>query len=260
SDISGYISIVFWLIVFLPQLHKNYSRQSGSGLSLSFLIIWLVGDLFNLVGVILQKLMFTMFLLALWYTVADICLIWQVLYYNTQEDDDDTMDEAIVLQSPISNAVEETLLKRELSLTKVDTNSMEKQTTKVTKQSYDWVYGLGLILLIGLSFYCYYYTKSSEMSALPQTLGWSSAILYIGSRLPQIMKNWRQKSTDGLSPGMFICAVLGNIFFSLSIFLRSTERTYLLVNLSWIIGSLATVLFDMIIFFQFYAFDHRTIK
>jgi hypothetical protein len=42
------------------QLHENYQRQSGSGLSLSFLVIWLVGDLFNLAGVILQKLMFTM--------------------------------------------------------------------------------------------------------------------------------------------------------------------------------------------------------
>jgi hypothetical protein len=148
--------------------------------------------------------------LALWYTVADICLIWQVLYYSKQEKEPIEEDEAVVLQSPLSDAF---LLKRELSLTRVDTNSMEKQTIVRTRH-HDWMYGLILILLIGFSFYCYYYTNM-DTSAFPQVLGWSSAILYMASRLPQIMKNWRQKSTDGLSPGMFICAVLGNVFFSL---------------------------------------------
>lgn len=50
---------------------------------------------------------------------------------------------------------------------------------------------------------------------LPQLLGWTSAVLYVGSRIPQIVKNYRQKSTEGLSLGMFFCAVLGNILFTL---------------------------------------------
>ena len=49
---------------------------------------------------------------------------------------------------------------------------------------------------------------------LPQLMGWSSAVLYVGSRVPQILKNWRNKSTEGLSFGMFLCAVMGNVFFT----------------------------------------------
>jgi uncharacterized protein with PQ loop repeat len=57
--------------------------------------------------------------------------------------------------------------------------------------------------------------SSSSTRLIPQILGWLSAVLYVGSRLPQIIKNWRQQSTDGLSSGMFICAVIGNAFFTL---------------------------------------------
>lgn len=42
------------------QLQENYNRQNGDGLSLTFLIIWLAGDIFNLAGIIMERLMFTM--------------------------------------------------------------------------------------------------------------------------------------------------------------------------------------------------------
>ena len=45
-------------------------------------------------------------------------------------------------------------------------------------------------------------------------LAWVSTILYLGSRLPQILQNWRRKSTAGLSPGMFAAAFFGNVFYS----------------------------------------------
>jgi hypothetical protein len=55
----------------------------------------------------------------------------------------------------------------------------------------------------------------NDIPWLPQFLGWTSAILYVGSRIPQILKNYRERSTEGLSVGMFLCAVLGNLLFTL---------------------------------------------
>lgn len=48
-------------------------------------------------------------------------------------------------------------------------------------------------------------------------LSWTSTILYLASRLPQIYKNHRRRSTAGLSPGLFIAAFFGNLFYSSSI-------------------------------------------
>lgn len=48
-------------------------------------------------------------------------------------------------------------------------------------------------------------------------LSWSSTILYLGSRLPQLYKNWSRQSTAGLSPLLFIAAFCGNLFYSTSL-------------------------------------------
>ncbi|KAF9205645.1 hypothetical protein BGZ49_003740 [Haplosporangium sp. Z 27] len=76
------------------------------------------------------------------------------------------------------------------------------------------------------------------------TLGWGSAILYLGSRIPQIYRNWRLQSTEGLSILMFMFAVLGNVFYVASIFLNSMDYDYLIQNMPWWIGSGGTLVFD----------------
>ncbi|KAG0199021.1 hypothetical protein BGX33_011935, partial [Mortierella sp. NVP41] len=44
-------------------------------------------------------------------------------------------------------------------------------------------------------------------------LGWGSAALYLGSRIPQLYKNWRLKSCEGLSIMMFLFSVFGNALY-----------------------------------------------
>jgi uncharacterized protein with PQ loop repeat len=49
-------------------------------------------------------------------------------------------------------------------------------------------------------------------------LSWLSTVLYLGSRVPQLYKNYSRRSTSGLSPTLFIAAFFGNLFYSTSIF------------------------------------------
>ena len=48
-------------------------------------------------------------------------------------------------------------------------------------------------------------------------LSWFSTLLYLGSRLPQLYKNWDRQSTAGLSPLLFMAAFCGNLFYSSSL-------------------------------------------
>jgi hypothetical protein len=48
-------------------------------------------------------------------------------------------------------------------------------------------------------------------------LSWCSTLLYLGSRLPQLYKNWCLQSTAGLSPLLFFAAFCGNSFYSASL-------------------------------------------
>ncbi|KFY70124.1 hypothetical protein V499_09446 [Pseudogymnoascus sp. VKM F-103] len=89
SGILGSISIACWVTVFTPQILENFRRASAESLSLEFIVIWSLGDLFNVFGGILQGVLPTMLILAVYYVLADVVLIWQCLYYRgvpSQED------------------------------------------------------------------------------------------------------------------------------------------------------------------------------
>lgn len=60
SGICGSVSIACWLVVFSPQIAENFRRQSADGLSVAFLLIWLAGDVFNVLGAVLQGVLPTM--------------------------------------------------------------------------------------------------------------------------------------------------------------------------------------------------------
>ncbi|KAL4781995.1 PQ loop repeat-domain-containing protein [Aspergillus varians] len=52
---------------------------------------------------------------------------------------------------------------------------------------------------------------------LGSIFSWMSTVLYLGSRPPQLYKNYQRKSTSGLSPLLFIAAFCGNLFYSTSL-------------------------------------------
>jgi solute carrier family 66 (lysosomal lysine-arginine transporter), member 1 len=60
SGILGSVSIACWVVVFSPQIIENFRRSSAEGLSVEFIVIWLVGDVFNILGAILQGVLPTM--------------------------------------------------------------------------------------------------------------------------------------------------------------------------------------------------------
>ncbi|KAI8877341.1 PQ-loop-domain-containing protein [Backusella circina FSU 941] len=266
SSLAGYLSIGCWLIVFTPQLWENYKRKNGDGLSFSFLVIWLAGDVFNLIGVIMQDLLVTMFILALYYTVADMVLIWQVIYYQRQNNKLPTEEE--VFDSYTSNNDERNpLLDSATSTSYTEQRQQDTRQTSIQKQDrknnttvFNVMSWSLIILVTAISCYTYYLIHwcshdTHQLSWFPQVMGWTSAILYVGSRIPQILKNWKNKSTEGLSFAMFICAVMGNVLFTSSIFLKSTNQSFIIMNLSWIVGSCGTLVFDFIIFIQFFIYS-----
>ncbi|RSL51362.1 hypothetical protein CEP54_011462 [Fusarium duplospermum] len=82
-------------------------------------------------------------------------------------------------------------------------------------------------------------------------LGYGSAVCYSCARIPQIMKNYREKSCEGLAILFFLLSLTGNVTYFISLLAYSQEKTYLLNAVPWFLGSLGTVGEDMIVFAQF---------
>ncbi|KAJ1393232.1 PQ-loop repeat, partial [Sesbania bispinosa] len=50
----GVISVIVWTVAEIPQIITNYREKSTEGLSVAFLMTWIIGDLFNLFGCLLE--------------------------------------------------------------------------------------------------------------------------------------------------------------------------------------------------------------
>ena len=88
-------------------------------------------------------------------------------------------------------------------------------------------------------------------------LGYFSAICYLGARIPQIIKNYRDKSCEGLALLFFVLSLMGNITYGAGILFHSLDRGYVMTNLPWLIGSLGTMVEDGVIFAQFRMYADR---
>ncbi|KAG7531652.1 PQ-loop repeat [Arabidopsis thaliana x Arabidopsis arenosa] len=79
----GVISVISWGVAEIPQIMTNYSEKSTEGLSIAFLTTWMIGDIFNLLGCLMEPATLpTQFYMALLYTVTTSVLYVQSIYYG----------------------------------------------------------------------------------------------------------------------------------------------------------------------------------
>lgn len=92
-------------------------------------------------------------------------------------------------------------------------------------------------------------------------MAWSCTVLYLTSRMPQIWKNFERKSVEGLSIFMFIFAALGNLAYTMSIFLiEEKPHDFYEREFPYILGASGTLTFDMIIYMQWWKYRNNRPK
>ncbi|KAI4751800.1 PQ-loop-domain-containing protein [Aureobasidium sp. EXF-3400] len=314
SGIMGSISIACWVVVFSPQIIENFRRSSAEGLSIEFVIIWLLGDFANIIGAVMQRVLPTMIILAIYYTFADIVLLAQCFYYRgfhfrdpkpvkPSDVEQETPTERSGLLSANGNGTSDLPRVRSASsfgerfvnegVHMSPANPMHPtpkvQRPRSAKRSImqKLLFNLTcIVLVVAAGIAGYYLSPSSNgneteqqqndnlhFNIVGQVFGYLCAALYLGSRIPQLLLNYRRKSTEGLNALFFLFACIGNLTYVLSIFAfnpichhgkhgqkcRPGEASeiygrYILVNLSWLLGSLGTLFLDFGVFAQFFIY------
>ncbi|KZT52114.1 PQ-loop-domain-containing protein [Calocera cornea HHB12733] len=257
SSVAGWMSIACWIIVYSPQIYENYTLKSGEGLSVGFVVIWLAGDLCNLVGALMAGLIPTVIILAIYYTLCDLTLLIQIYYYRH-------VHRAHI--GPIAPTPSES----SPLLGDSSSSALPSSEPKPDPRSKAWrstvIYSLAAAFVVGTGLIAWRISKSvdhgvegspgspdegEELGWTTQIIGWCSAVLYLGSRIPQILKN-RETKCSGLSLALFIFAVAGNVTYVFSICIKSMQWQYLVANSSWLAGSGLTVFLDFIVLGQFF--------
>ncbi|OKL58811.1 hypothetical protein UA08_05630 [Talaromyces atroroseus] len=286
SGVLGSVSLTCWIFLLVPQLIENYRYGSAEGLSMAFLFVWFVGDVTNLVGGLWAQLVPVVLAIAVYFCIADGVLISQCLYYNIhnarreqqQHQRRDSAHSALDSPTPTTPLLgrrfsdELSNSRRRRSSADIQRRASYPDSTlaKIVEESESgtkaWLKNVFSVLAIvaigaggwGIAWQAglwkpapVVHDGNNHIAPGAQFLGYFSAICYLGARLPQIYKNYSEKSCEGLSLLFFILSLLGNLSYGAGILAHSTEKEYFLNNLPWLIGSLGTMFEDVTIFVQF---------
>lgn len=251
----GYFSILCWLFAQVPQFYKNAALGTSESLSLVFLWNWLLGDVCNLVGCILTNQMRYQTYLASYFVMIDSSLLLQALYYRLFERLE--YEEYVVVNV---DCTEETIMNQENGIETDSEESNQFQANEGTKLLTGTTTSYSAFIATGV--WQFASSKTGNLVLLNaeghdssyefgRTMAWTCTFLYLSSRLPQIYKNFKRQTCDGLAIGMFACAVCGNITYATSIILKAGDLEYLYGALPYLLGTAGTVVFDIIIFIQY---------
>lgn len=277
SGIFGSISMAAWICVILPQMIVNYRAKSADGLSITFLAVWMIGDVTNLIGGLLTHLAPTAVALAMYFCVADLLLISQCIYYNTVNARRAALAAEENEEAPLlgeRHAAHRRSVSSEdgAKIGPAGDELLERSSWMSNTASLIGVYVAGFIGWY-LSYKAGAYKQAdpvvfnAAVQASPDLLekigiilGYFSAVCYLCARVPQITKNYREKSCEGLSILFFMLSLTGNLTYAVSIVAYSQEKKYIINTIPWLIGSLGTVVEDGTIFVQFrlYANNRRS--
>ncbi|RPA75301.1 PQ-loop-domain-containing protein [Ascobolus immersus RN42] len=291
SGISSSISLVSWVIVLVPQLLENYKNGNADGLSLGFLFAWLAGDIANLAGALWGGLLPSVIAIGIYFCIADFLLITQSLYYryvtHSVVIEPETSPSEPLLHSSqparrhsngLGRRISSASRRSSMSARRVSVSHQEDTLSKMLFQETSAVEAaaknalalIGICVVGTVGWYVAWQAGAWRPEAPPgegpenpdsplgaQILGYISALLYLSARIPQIIQNHKNKSTEGLSLLFFMISMLGNISYSGGIIFHSTDRKYILELAPWILGSLGTVAEDLYIFGQFQQYKRK---
>jgi len=270
----GLASIGFWVFAQLPQIIKNFRLMDSSSLSPVFLVLWCCGDSTNLIGALLTNQLPTQIYLAIFFVCVDCILVgqWFFFFFRSRRRQQHAAKEVSQQDDQVWGVG--------------DVEDSDHDFSSRPQNVSSPAIAVSLVVLFGFSFSLQHHISPSSPASLtgrsllslrtdpttsPSPSGpsaadiagivaaWISATLYLMSRAPQIVRNFRRKSTEGLALTMFACAVCGNITYSLSVLLRNPAWSEVWpATFPFLVGSLGTLGFDVMIFAQFMMYRKRT--
>lgn len=298
SHFFSTVSLLSWICAQMPQIYTNYKTKLAEGILPLFLLLWFMGDFLSFTSCLLNDvvLKFQVYL-SLFFICNDITLCYQYYYYNSvyprqhmqlagihAENETETSQgfshvSSVHLATNTIHIRSHTDATETLNLSQSEgselssfgsvTNPPNPKTSKLAAAgllahasvanalapSEDFVSTVSATISSAASA-----ASAASTESLGLFLAWCCTAVYVSSRCPQLWKNYKRKSVDGISPLLFGSALVGNLTYTCSIltsceFVSDPNKTqFFWRQLPYILGSSGTVVFDMAYFYQRYIY------
>ncbi|KAG5422190.1 hypothetical protein I9W82_001285 [Candida metapsilosis] len=277
SSSFSVISCTSWIFAQLPQIITNYKLKSAEGISPSFLLLWFLGDFLSFTSCLMNDAVLNFQLyLSIFFLCNDVTLCFQYYYYNsvyprtvpsiyqpvvqvTSEEAADNKDvsihnEGLVIKHK-HNREHQSLNDGSASSSY---DSTEESGSVLKNIAVAAVLNTGRASALSINSD----STNTAITSWGLVLAWGCTFVYCSSRCPQLYKNYKRKSVEGISPMLFGSALLGNLAYTLSIltscaFVYGENRAdFIYKELPYIIGSSGTIVFDAAYFYQKYLYRY----
>lgn len=241
SFIIGMLSNLMWIVSSAPQIYQNCKTKRVDGISPFLFSLLETGNILSLIGVIITHGLITQIITAVIYALLDGIMFSQYIYYRycrkTMNEQSEGQDD----QYP--NTVSENISD--------DSDKESDYFNAESSQATGHVAGLatGLFVAAAQSKVDYKapYVKDQLVGSL---FGWISGCVYIGSRIPQVITNFKNRIVTDLSP-IYVCfALMGNATYVLSVLLKSVESNYMWRQTPFLFGAMGPMTCDILFLFQ----------
>ncbi|XP_030041584.1 lysosomal amino acid transporter 1 homolog [Microcaecilia unicolor] len=248
SVVLGLFSILCFMAASFPQCWRSCKTGNmDRALSIWFLMGWLAGDSCNFVGAFLSNQLPLQTYTAIYYVLADLIMVSLYFYYKLRN------QRRSEVNTPINIAFGLTVLSSVSVVASLWGPGLQNEKTAAKFRS------RALLATVPDE------KPFTNKEIIGFTIGSVSSLLYLTSRLPQIITNFKRKSTEGLAYSLFALVILGNLTYGLSILLKNPEKgqsesNYVIHHLPWLIGSLGVLSLDVIISIQFFLYRKNRYK
>jgi uncharacterized protein with PQ loop repeat len=215
SNICSIISVMFYSIVYYPQFYEIYKTKCTDGISIWMLLLWSQADLLSLYSTIFLGLQINLVIIGWYHAFVGLLMALCTLYYESIDISD-----------------------RRGNFEKINMNLI-----------------FIIFYFINLTIGIFLTIKTPYNVYIGSVIAWITSILYILGRVPQIKLNIERRSTEGLSMLMYVFTICGNSFYFLTVITYSTEMSYILLNLPWLIMSIITISMDLFVIYQSYMYN-----
>jgi len=234
------MSLIIWMFALLPQMVQSYQTKSVESQSIGFWILWVIADATNLVGCFLTNQIITNTLLAVFYSISSVIILFQWFYYTYWY----TAKKAFDMNSSVKTVAK-------------TTGALGGALCCVTLAQ-DSVFSSSLLSVDGRRRLLHLTPRGRTI--LGATLGWLMAFIYIISRAPQLWKSVTTKEVQDLSRNMFICTFLGNLTQMLSMVIKHVQELdmeYFKRNSPWMINAGLCAVQDLILVYLITRYGNR---
>ncbi|OHS98189.1 PQ loop repeat family protein [Tritrichomonas foetus] len=238
----GMLSNLMWVVSSAPQIYQNCVTKKVEGQSPFLFSLLETGNILSLIGVIITKGLVTQIITSALYAFLDGIMFTQYLYYRYCKK---TMNSEGESESAAKNSDS-----KDEEEEGYDIDDKEQKSEIVTEGIQVAGLATGVLMATAEAASTNWKAPYSGNQLIGTLFGWIGGTVYIGSRIPQVIKNFQNRKVIDLSP-IYVCfTILGNATYCISVFLRSLENDYLWRQTPFLYGAIGPLTCDVLFLVQ----------